>query len=48
KTPPSIDDRALEIIRDYILEHDEFVFYRNEKRILRKPVPKRGTYRKNK
>ena len=33
------DDTALELIRDYLLEHDEFIFYKNEKRILRKPVP---------
>lgn len=42
------DDRALEIIRDYILEQDEFVFYKNEKRILRRPNPKKGAYRRKK
>lgn len=35
------DDVALELIRDYLLEHDEFIFYRYEKRILRKPVLKK-------
>jgi hypothetical protein len=35
------DDTALELIRDYLLEHDEFIFYKNEKRILRKPKRKK-------
>ncbi|MGI8468372.1 MAG: hypothetical protein ACR2N3_07965 [Pyrinomonadaceae bacterium] len=38
------DDTALEIIRDYLLEHDEFFFYKNQKRILRKPLPKKKKY----
>jgi hypothetical protein len=29
------DDTALELIRDYLLEFDEFIFHKNEDRILR-------------
>jgi hypothetical protein len=42
------DDTALEIITDYLLEYDEFIFYKNEKRILRKPTLKKSKRRKNK
>jgi len=42
------DDTALEIITDYLLEYDEFILYKNEKRILRKPTPKKSKRRKNK
>ena len=42
------DDIAIEIITDYLLEYDEFIFYKNEKRILRKPKVKRSKKRKNK
>lgn len=38
------DDTALEIIRDYLLEQDEFFFYKNQKRILRKSLPKKKKY----
>ena len=31
------DDVALEKITDYLLEHNEFIIYKNQKRILRKP-----------
>jgi hypothetical protein len=31
------DDIALELITQYLLEHDEFIFHKNKKRILRRP-----------
>lgn len=31
------DDVALEMISDYLLAHDEFIFHRNRNLILRKP-----------
>lgn len=31
------DDTAIELIAEYLLEHDEFIFHKNKNKILRKP-----------
>ena len=39
------DDTALMLIRDYLLEYDEFIFHKNKDRILRKPKRKKKNVR---